>query len=188
MHKQVWIKVNSLVDEGIAEIVSLLNTIDGLMTIDSCEGQGDTAYIYFRFGNYQTICEFLFGELAPKLKKYEEDVTLAIESSDIEPIGKISFKKELTNALCSTLRTEVDTFRRRKIDLKQEFLYHLKDTIILLGGRGATTITESLEKLDQLAESDIIKLRNINIKLIDSTKNKLSNINTSKIIILGKSN
>lgn len=32
MHKQVWIKVNSPVDEGIAELVCLFNQIDRLLT------------------------------------------------------------------------------------------------------------------------------------------------------------
>jgi hypothetical protein len=34
-HEQVWIKVNAPVDAGVAEIVSVLNGVDGLETLQS---------------------------------------------------------------------------------------------------------------------------------------------------------
>lgn len=109
-HKQVWIKVNAKVDRGISNIVALLNEIDGLITLDSCEGKNKWSYVYFRYGTYQTICKLLFGRLAPALiKKYGEDVVLSAEvSSDLEPIGKIAFRKELTNKLFLALQVEIN--------------------------------------------------------------------------------
>ena len=37
MHKQVIAKVNAKCDEGIAPLVSALNGINGIITLDSCE-------------------------------------------------------------------------------------------------------------------------------------------------------
>ena len=58
-HPQTWIKVNAPVDEGVAEIVSLLNTVDGLETLQSCQGEpGDReGYVYFSCGNWKRFEE-----------------------------------------------------------------------------------------------------------------------------------
>lgn len=46
------IKVNAECDVGIAELVSVLNEINGLITLDSCEhGIYDEAYVYFTYGS-----------------------------------------------------------------------------------------------------------------------------------------
>jgi hypothetical protein len=46
-HRPVNIKVNAPVDEGIAPLVLALNSIEGVMTIDSCQGYDGKAYVYF---------------------------------------------------------------------------------------------------------------------------------------------
>jgi hypothetical protein len=38
-HREVLMKVNAYVDERIAPLVQLLNSINGMMTWDSCEGE-----------------------------------------------------------------------------------------------------------------------------------------------------
>ena len=38
-HREVMVKVNAYVDERIAPLVQLLNSINGMMTWDSCEGE-----------------------------------------------------------------------------------------------------------------------------------------------------
>lgn len=113
-HEQVWVKVNAQVDKNIANIVTALNMVNGLLTLDSCEGDEKWSYVYFKYGNYKKICYFLFDKLSPNLiKKYGEDITLSVEiSDDLEPIGKISFRKELTNRLCFTLKKEVNAYRK----------------------------------------------------------------------------
>lgn len=50
-HKEVTTKVNALVDEGIAKLVELLNTIDVIRTFESCQGtENEPAYIYLHYG------------------------------------------------------------------------------------------------------------------------------------------
>jgi hypothetical protein len=50
-HKQVLAKVNVYVDEDIKELVEVLNTFDGVCTVDSCQGsKGEFSYITFAYG------------------------------------------------------------------------------------------------------------------------------------------
>ena len=47
-HKQVMAKVNNYVDEGIKDLVELLNTFDNVWSIGSCQGgDGESAFIDF---------------------------------------------------------------------------------------------------------------------------------------------
>jgi hypothetical protein len=51
MHRQVAVKVTALVDEGVAELVEALNRIDGVRTLESCQGHADYARVLFVVGN-----------------------------------------------------------------------------------------------------------------------------------------
>ena len=59
-HKQVWLKVNAQCDEGILSLVSALNEIKGLMTLDSCQDGAWGAYVFFTYGeNWRELAELL---------------------------------------------------------------------------------------------------------------------------------
>ncbi len=107
-HPQRWIKVNAPVDEGVAEIVELLNGVDGLETLQSCQGDPGRkdGYVYFAFGNWQRICQFVFEKIGPVLKKrVDEDVVLTIEAADADgPMAKLSFRAEATDMVASALK------------------------------------------------------------------------------------
>lgn len=74
-HRQVWIKVNAQVDEGVAELISAMNEVSGLETVSSCQGEPTEcedgivryAYVHFYFGDWQQISELAFKEMAPAL-------------------------------------------------------------------------------------------------------------------------
>jgi hypothetical protein len=107
-HEQTWIKVNAPVDVGVAEIVSILNTVDGLETLQSC--QGDTGkkdgYVYFACGDWHQTCRFVFQKIGPTLKnKVDEDVKLTVEVTSADfPMAKLSFKAEATDIVVSALK------------------------------------------------------------------------------------
>ena len=105
-HEQVWVKVNANVDAGIAEIVSLLSEINGLQTLQSCQGDGDRpAYVYLYYDDWQQIGSFMFEGLAPKLERAGEDVTVSVEIfNGSEPMGKIQFARETTKHVASAIR------------------------------------------------------------------------------------
>jgi hypothetical protein len=108
LHPQVWVKVNAPVDAGVAEIVAVLNTVDGLETLQSCQGdpgQSD-GYVYFACGDWKRVSRFVFEEVGPGLKRrLDEDASLMIEATTAdEPMAKLSFKAEATGMVASALR------------------------------------------------------------------------------------
>ena len=107
-HEQTWVKVNAPVDTGVAELVSVLNTVDGLETLQSCQGDPGhkDGYVYFAFGDWRTMCEFVFQKIGPTLKrKVDEDADLTVEVSSADsPMAKLSFKAEATGIVVSALK------------------------------------------------------------------------------------
>lgn len=107
-HEQVWVKVNAPVDAGVAEIVSVLNSVDGLETLQSCQGDAGRkdGYVYFAYGDWRKTCEFVFQKVGPTLKsKVDEDATLTVEATSADsPMAKLSFKAEATDIVVSALK------------------------------------------------------------------------------------
>jgi hypothetical protein len=107
-HEQVWVKVNAPVDAGVAEIVSLLNSVDGLETLQSCQGEPGKwdGYVYFACGDWNKMCRFVFQELGPTLKtRVDEDAKLIVEATSADsPMAKLSFKAEATGIVVSALK------------------------------------------------------------------------------------
>jgi len=71
-HRQVSIKVNALVDQGIAELVMALNAFPALQTVESCEGTKGGPWVCFTYGDsrecsWKPIAEFILEFLAPRL-------------------------------------------------------------------------------------------------------------------------
>jgi len=108
MHPQTWVKVNAPIDEGVAEIVSLLNGIDGLETLQSCQGDPGRmdGYVYFCCGDWKRLSEFVFERIGPVIKrKLDEDARLVVEATNaIEPMAKLSFRAEATSMVVSALK------------------------------------------------------------------------------------
>jgi hypothetical protein len=50
-HKQVSVKVNTLVDEGIAPLVEALSPWKEIRTFESCEGGKDLAFVMMEWGD-----------------------------------------------------------------------------------------------------------------------------------------
>jgi hypothetical protein len=107
-HEQVWVKVNAPVDAGVAEIVAVLNSVDGLETLQSCQGDagGKSGYVYFACGDWQKMCQFVFQKIGPTLKsKVDEDAKLTVEATSADaPMAKLSFKAEATDTVVSALK------------------------------------------------------------------------------------
>ena len=63
VHKQVPAKVTAYVDEGIRELVEIVNSFDEMQTIESCEGEENgNAYIYALYGasRKQNLCKLIY--------------------------------------------------------------------------------------------------------------------------------
>jgi hypothetical protein len=107
-HEQVWIKVNVPVDSGVADLVSVLNSVDGLETLQSCQGDPGKkdGYVYFACGNWHRMCELVFRKIGPTLKsKLDEDAKLVVEATSTDsPMAKLSFKAEAADIVVSALK------------------------------------------------------------------------------------
>jgi hypothetical protein len=111
-HPQTWVKVNAQVDASLSGIVLLLNSIDGLETLQSCQGEPgrEKAYVYFAFGEWQNLCGFVFDKIAPSLRPFlGEDITLEVLAADGKPFAKISFSAEAIPQVASALKEVVSS-------------------------------------------------------------------------------
>ena len=106
-HKQAWIKVNAPVDANIAPLVSILSAVEGLETTESCQGDPnrDTpAYVYFWYGDWQTISQFSFGVIAQAISEIE-DAAIAVEVfNNSQPRAKLSVRASALPQLISALK------------------------------------------------------------------------------------
>jgi hypothetical protein len=114
-HRQVLVKVNAEVDAGIAEVVSILNRVEGLQTIESCQGErgAGPAYVYFWYGDWKNISEFVFEDLSPRLSSdVGADHSVSVEIfNGSRPTGRLQFSPEATNKVASVLNHIVSNHR-----------------------------------------------------------------------------
>lgn len=111
-HPQTWVKVNATVDAGVAELVGVLNSIDGLETLQSCQGDAGRSegYVYFACGDWHRMCEFVFQTIGPTLKsRLDDDATLIVEATSAgTPMAKLSFKAEAIGTIVSALKEAIN--------------------------------------------------------------------------------
>lgn len=84
-HRQVWVKVNAQVDEGIATLIEALNAFSGVRTIESCEGREDSAWVCFDRGetDWKGLGEFVFAIVGPPLMaEFGDRVLLTVGITD----------------------------------------------------------------------------------------------------------
>jgi hypothetical protein len=69
VHEQSWVKVNAQVDRGVVPLIEALNAFPELRTMESCETDGDDAWVCFDAGteNWNKLAEIVFGLLGPRL-------------------------------------------------------------------------------------------------------------------------
>jgi len=95
-HREVPVKVNAWADEGIADLVSALSELEGLITLESCQGDvGEReAFVIFQYGDWRQCGELLFGKIllamspdmraavSLKLQAYDNDTASGFISID----------------------------------------------------------------------------------------------------------
>ena len=110
MHIEIPIKVNAYVDEGIAPLVEALNGFLGVVTLDSCEGSGDShGYVHFAirgdstgtFSFVQHLSDAL-GRQLPSSSEYSVYIEWGDEAE--RPIGRIIVKQGCVEMLAKALK------------------------------------------------------------------------------------
>jgi hypothetical protein len=63
------VKVNAQVDAGVAPLIEALNSFPDIRTLESCEGNEDSAWVIFDAGegSWEPLAQFVFGAAAPAL-------------------------------------------------------------------------------------------------------------------------
>ena len=108
-HETERTRVNAWVDAGVLPLVDALNQHPMIVTLDSCENDGDNrAYVYFKFQGSADETPRLVQELAQMLGGVALagcDYLFAVEyQSSAEPMGKVTVDKDHVGALAAALR------------------------------------------------------------------------------------
>lgn len=109
LHRQVFVKANVPVDEGVADLVSALSEINELETIESCQG-GDAdsrGFVLFRFGDWRQLGGFLFGVLLPAMPD-ELRQLVCVEMRGFAAdniIGRIAFDPHAIHGIVECIRS-----------------------------------------------------------------------------------
>lgn len=86
-HREVPVKVNAWVDEGIADLVLALSELTGLETLESCQGEVDQrdAFVIFRYGDWHQCGDLLFGRILPRMSPdLRAEVSLKLQAYDTD--------------------------------------------------------------------------------------------------------
>jgi hypothetical protein len=121
MHREVPVKVNAMIDEGIAPLVLALNEEPRLLTVDSCQGDGeDSAYVYMLYGGPAAHAAAFFTALAQELAKDSSrsaDYELRLEwrTGNMEPLARLSTPRQSVPDLASTVRNAITAVRNTAV-------------------------------------------------------------------------
>lgn len=108
MHREVLVKVNALVQEGIAPLVAAISEIPGLIILESNQGDPGKrpAHLAFRLGDWRQTGELLFEQLTSAIPPdLRPAVTLRLQSYDVGlAVGSITVDPAAVAALGNVVR------------------------------------------------------------------------------------
>ncbi|MEE8352982.1 MAG: hypothetical protein V3S10_00865 [Dehalococcoidales bacterium] len=110
MHEQVAIKVNGFCDKGIQPLVSALNEMDGVATLDSCERSVfEEAYVYFEYGEtwqeLASLLQAMSAELSTRLVGCVHALRLEWSGSSERPRAQIVVEPQHVATLTGHLQS-----------------------------------------------------------------------------------
>ena len=113
-HKEVYIKVNAPVDEGIAPLVSALCEFKQITTYQSCQGgEGREAFVSFRIGETWEELGGFVRSLSVLLRDRVPDLPFTISldwyCGGEEPIGYIRTGPNLIKPLAAAIHEVADS-------------------------------------------------------------------------------
>lgn len=107
MHPETFVKVNARVDVGVAPLVTALSSLQGVETVESCQGgAGHQAFVLFRYGQWRDCGALLFDQILAEMEPdLRADVSLEIIGYDTTNcLGRISVTPEAIEALAKLVR------------------------------------------------------------------------------------
>ena len=117
MHTEIPIKVNAWVDEGVASLVTALNEIDGILTLDSCEhGPMGQAYVFFTYGQDWKELAALIQEISNLLSavvRYGYSIRLEWLGTNVTPRAQVLVDPEHAALLADAITQSSPELNRR---------------------------------------------------------------------------
>ena len=108
MHREVLVKVNALVEEGVAPLVVAMSEIPGLVILESNQGEPGkrAAHLAFRLGDWRQTGEFLLEQLTSAIPPdLRPAVTLRLQAYDVgRAVGSITVDPAAVAALGNAIR------------------------------------------------------------------------------------
>ena len=96
-HIEVAVKVTAFVDEGVAPLVEALNATNRILTVSSCQGDGQSpSHVYFRYAGSDRTPErfyFEFAGLLARQTEFECLFELVWRQGYDEPMAKIEVSR-----------------------------------------------------------------------------------------------
>lgn len=118
-HGQVVVKVNAEVDEQVAPLVRALNEFDGILTVDSCQGNARRmAYVYFtRSGASRDLLLFvddLAARLNARLAARENEYEIRAEwtAGTEKPLAVLRSRPDYIDVLADALFCVAKTHKK----------------------------------------------------------------------------
>lgn len=116
-HPEGLVKVNAWVDQGVAPLVEALSLLDGLVTLDSCQGSevdAPDAYVRFRVGTSAAELAPFLSDLSARLGAIRPQpgyYTLSLEwhNGGVEAFARLSVAPPVVRALSEALLSVAQT-------------------------------------------------------------------------------
>lgn len=96
LHKQVQVKVNAFVDEGVVSLVEALNDIDGILTAESCEEWcGKDPCVLFTYGptrdwiRFAEVCSQIAARIRDLNAGFDCQVSVEWHGNNDHPWGRV---------------------------------------------------------------------------------------------------
>lgn len=114
-HRQIGIKVNAFVDEGVAPLVAALSSFSELETLESCQRDGDGPWVCFRFGEngWEGLVAFVFVFLAPSLEEaVGDDAEISVRPAFGGAIADLSVKPDQCDQVARVIVQIAASYKR----------------------------------------------------------------------------
>ena len=109
-HKQVWVRVNTQVDEKIKPLIEAMSLFAKLRTIESC--QGEPAWVCFSYGDsWNELADFVCGYFGKRLmEKFGDRVSVSIHIEENRIQGELNIRPGMITATTADIKQLARTY------------------------------------------------------------------------------
>lgn len=117
-HEEICVRVNAWIDKGVAPLVTALNEIERVVTVDSCEGGERPAHVMFGYQGSDAelirTVEELARVLATSCPDAEYRLQLQWANGGEHPLAMLTAKPDQVSGLASAVAEATSSGRMRR--------------------------------------------------------------------------